>query len=403
MKIKRYRKIYRPRSRFTNIRFILPLILVVGALVFMVVSLWGPFQDFLNGRIEGDPGSSSSQNSSASGVLPEQPENPSTAGDLPTGADLQTLVPTVMPQSVAASSSTDLFIHQAKEMGANACVVELKDNTGQLYFSTDNEAALSASVLSMNLIDTTAVVEDIRAAGMEPVALLHAFRDYRVYSALTDGYVRYQPNPELTWLDNSQEAGGRPWLNPCSQIAQDYILDLVGDAIDAGFTTIMLDSVQFPEAAGGLNYAQFSEDPTMDKAQVLTEFMERVKQLAQQKGAQVIMVVEGRALFETDTMRYGGNPLTFGADSYAIDLIPANVGTNLTVGGELFENPAYDVYNFFTAALAAIEQQNPGVQIMPMIDCSEGVTAEVRDAFVQIVRNAGLSSWYLYSPTGNGV
>ena len=52
---------------------------------------------------------------------------------------------------------------------------------------------------------------------------------------------------QMIWLDNEASKGGKPWLNPYSQTAQNYLLEVVKEVKNLGVDAILLDGVQLPD------------------------------------------------------------------------------------------------------------------------------------------------------------
>lgn len=53
--------------------------------------------------------------------------------------------------------------------------------------------------------------------GITPLPRVFAFKDHTAPSTLMEARIGLENQPGWMWLDNSKEAGGRPWLNPYSQ------------------------------------------------------------------------------------------------------------------------------------------------------------------------------------------
>ena len=73
------------------------------------------------------------------------------------------------------------------------------------------------------------------------MASIYTFRDHRYPSANNAAATQYMDS-DFLWVDNDPEKGGKAWLNPFSQQAQDHIRKIVDDACAAGFEQIVLQA-----------------------------------------------------------------------------------------------------------------------------------------------------------------
>ena len=391
VKIKRYTRIYRRRSPWQDPKLWICILLLIGLAVFVGISMADPIRDFLAGDfVQRTPESSSAESSLT--PLPEVEPAPTPQG---TPAAFDSLVMVEVSRESLTLENIESLIAEVRSAGANAVVVELKAADGTLYFRSQNELARAADAVSLSPVDLRTMTGLLREEGIETVALLEAFRDDTAHQGSTDSYIRYDPNPDMLWLDESADNGGMPWLDPYSEAAQQYVIDLAGELAEMGVGHILLASAQFPDVAG-LEFALFQNPEGWTKQEALIHFFEGMRAELAPYGAGVILQVDGAdALYGNDDA-YGGSPFALGADAYAVNLIPSTVGEDLQIGEVIYTNPAYDVFNFYTAALTAIENANPGVTLMPMVDPSE---TDQLESVLNILSRFGISSYLLSTPT----
>lgn len=132
---------------------------------------------------------------------------------------------------------------QLASQGVKYAVVTLKDSTGVVYYASQVPAA-AASPASVT-VDPARVAAIFREEGLIPVAKLAAFCDpagARADHAMAIGY----KGQAYLWLDNKASADGKPWLNPYTDAAVQYIGDLIDELHTAGFEQMVLENVQFP-------------------------------------------------------------------------------------------------------------------------------------------------------------
>lgn len=122
--------------------------------------------------------------------------------------------------------------------------IPLKVSGGEVYFnSTNEEAWRSGAVKSMIMLPEYA--ETIKSAGFRPAALLSTYCDNIMPASYPlAGYVTVNGNDQ--WIDDSYEAGGKPWLSPYSDLSVNYLSYLAGEAVEAGFDYVVCSDFTFP-------------------------------------------------------------------------------------------------------------------------------------------------------------
>jgi hypothetical protein len=123
--------------------------------------------------------------------------------------------------------------------------VPLKISGGEIYYATNNYYANSSGIVrsTSKLSD---IVSAIASAGYKPVATVSTFYDNVVPNYFRDmSYLTVEDGSQ--WIDNSVEAGGKPWMNPFSQGAVNYNNDIVEEVSEAGFDKVVCYDFIFPD------------------------------------------------------------------------------------------------------------------------------------------------------------
>jgi hypothetical protein len=172
--------------------------------------------------------------------------------------------------SLSALSSEEDIAAQAQalaEQGVQYALVTLKDTSGYIYYPSTVSAA--ASSIAATVVDPEAIASAFHDAGITPVAWLAAFRDpVTPYTSRSMG-IHYGGGEHL-WLDAaSVSAGGKPWLNPYSDEAVQYIGDLIEEVHGFGFEQVVLGNVQFPTAVSAKQ--EFGTTGGRSRAEQLTQ------------------------------------------------------------------------------------------------------------------------------------
>ena len=318
-KIKRYGSIYGRNSGSLAI----VMVMVVGLAIFGVAGwlLYTPIHDFIMSVGEEKPAASES--------VPTQPKK-----EEPTAPDKQqqTVVATksenmnavYLPVSVIEDREAfSASLEKAAAAGFNSVVIDAKDASGSVLYLSNNDVAKSSGVAAPNAYDAAAAAKAIKEKGLSPVVRLHAFRDALAPIAAREMAVHYY-DTEVYWFDNAPELGGKPWLNPYSEKAQNYILSLIEELCAAGFETVLLDSVQFPSGVG-LDKAGYGVNAAnTPKLQRLITFTDKAKNQALAKGAELILCSDGEWLApgaEADNQKiYGETPAKLFDDGVMLEL-----------------------------------------------------------------------------------
>ncbi len=202
-------------------------------------------------------------------VLPEETPAP-TAEPTPEPtpiAEVGVIEGTWADVSLSALTSPELIADTVSALtaqGVTYVVVPLKDTSGYIHYASGLEKA--AGSIAANCIDAAAVATAITEAGMIPVASISTFQDPLSVYQDRDMGIRYQ-STEYMWLDNTADAGGKPWLNPYATLAVDFIGDVVQEVADLGYAQVVLSQVQFPSQVSTSQY--FGEVGTATRADAL--------------------------------------------------------------------------------------------------------------------------------------
>ncbi len=195
--------------------------------------------------------------------------------------------------------------------------MEAKGSDGLVCFKSENETALENGTVWSMSYDAAAAAKQIKAAGMRPAARIWAFRDPLLSAARRDLAVLYG-NSEARWLDNSLNKGGKSWLNPCSEEARRYLIDLAVELTEAGFEEIFLTGLQFPTGLQ-IEYANYGIRD-FSRSQMLSDFVAEITKEVEAAGGvlranvpadSLSSVKDERSAAQQDALNermYGGSP-----------------------------------------------------------------------------------------------
>lgn len=132
---------------------------------------------------------------------------------------------------------------QLAQQGTAYALITFKEASGSIYYAS--AVTNAADSIAADVVDAQRIAEILRQEGIIPVAQICAFQD--PVAAYTDRSMAIHYSADMLWLDNvSAEAGGKPWLNPYSASAVQFVGDLIGELRDLGYEQVVLTGVQFP-------------------------------------------------------------------------------------------------------------------------------------------------------------
>ena len=410
-KIKRHQKInWSGRGR--NRRATLPETALVVVLLAVVAGLgwllYTPVYNFIMG-LTLEPSQQPTQSQSAPETpepLPQesQPEEGSSSQpeeNHPPVTVLGEIRGVYMPAAYQQSDLlADRFLDSLQGSDINAVLVDLKDANGVVHYQSSLEQVAANGAQSEQAVDAAWLVKKLKDRGYTPIGRVSAFQDKTAPRSMADSAVKYQ-GTQTNWIDNSLQNGGKPWLNPYSLDAQNYISDIAYEAAEKGFEIIILDSVQFPTGYS-LELATYGDTGGRSRQEVLTQFADRVSERLAGRDCRVLVQVFSGTMLTGDA--YGEDPAALIRDRGVIDLSPAMLGAWFQLGEERIENPVQKPYAIVNFLLEHIGPQAGTIAILQDYTASwlagEPYGRAQVEEQLRALRDNGLNSYILYDPEG---
>ena len=305
------------------------------------------------------------------------------------------------------AAGRDALLDQTAAAGFNAVLFDLKGENGDLYYVSATELAVQSKATAADALpmeELAALATRMREKGLLPLPRLYAFKDHKAPYQLHTAKIQLDDNHAWTWLDNSKDKGGKPWLNPYSADAHRYILGLLEELKGVGFTAVMLDGVQFPLQTSSAYFGD-GEWKSLSKGDMLKKFVEEATQTM--GDGDLLLAAPGLATLGDGTAPYGGNPLTQGAKTVAPILLPSTLGSRIASGEETLNNPADHPYDAVRLALSQVrlrlqlmdEAERP--LIVPWLQAEGYSATQVGDQIRAVKESGGEDAPYiLYHPDG---
>ncbi|MBQ7874116.1 MAG: hypothetical protein IJ306_03000 [Oscillospiraceae bacterium] len=364
-KVKHYRsRIYNP-IRGKIIKGV--LIAVIAAAIFGIGWFaYEPLMEAINERnkeiIEEDP-------------VPPKPQEPAYEPLPEEFLEKETVAVTVPEDKLYSSLDYYEFLNSLDEE-VTAVVIDMKTQSGTVTYSSSQVSVINAGAIHENAVNLENRIKVARNLGFDIVVRVYAFEDSTAPYNAGDMAIRYESEEGVLWLDDSVDNGGKPWLNPYSDTAQKYILDIIYDAIDCGADAILLDGVRFPEEEG-MDYAYFGVSAEgISRGEILEQFTQRIYSSTVLTDTDLIIGYDSYAVI-TGSDIYGGSPLEFTADGYA-----PSIDLNDFVGERInedfyFKELPEDLTELITKIYDSLGNI-AGLDLLPVASCEGFTKAEMK-------------------------
>ncbi len=401
-KIKHHKRIYR-RSAGSIILRVLIIAAAVAVLFGLGWALYAPVSSWIGQR--------QNQNDLTVGTSEQTPEAPTQqAGEEIPAEAPPTQAPQTEPQETDIASMTaylpietvaepqqfEKALQSAADAGYDSIMFDLKTADGTVNYAISYDELTDARVTRQNPIDLNAVAEQIRQAGLIPVASIWTFRD-NLYPSANNAASTYYQDSDFLWVDNSPEKGGKPWINPFSQAGQDYIRKIVEDACAAGFQSIVLQGVQFPEGYA-LDMIDYGEHASEDKHAFLKTYLSQMTEYAAEKGVELMPMFSAPSMLGANNAMYFGDTSDLSPSLTAVDLRLSVFGNGLNTDSVSIPEPSVNAYNTIKTASAAVCTKLPDGQLVGVLDGKELSESELSSQ-VQGASEGGIKRCIIVDPT----
>jgi len=408
-RIKR-KSIYNNKHRRKGPLFFAALILGACLVVFLGYSIQEPLELLLSGKFSMSSSLPSSQPLTSS----TSSNNLNTSSKLPASSLISSNIASTnlrgifLSQSyLLDSASLDKVIASSKSVNINLAVVELKGENGKVAYNSKVAAAQGSGIVASGAPEGTITAQKLSAAGITPAAKISCFKDPVAPVFMFNAAVLYSGDHSIRWLDSN----GNRWLNPYSDKAQQYIIDLAKEAVSMGYKQIFLDNVEFPV---GTNQAWLGDNmPSREDA--LKAFVAKVTQEVQAVGGKVSVIMPGNAAIGQIDPLSGQNQsiYSFNADYLSPNICPSLFfKASVTIGSTVITKPDQTPGDTVSAAAQFLKQQSgakitstlPFIQAFTNTGLGDGFfkqyTSADINAEITALKNAGINNFVLYSPQG---
>ena len=216
----------------------------------------------------------------------------------------------ITPEELA-SSSAESILSSIKQAGCNTAVFEFKDEYGYVYFDINSFIGGSADKKIGSAWDTLNTLSD---ADIICAAYISCFKDTVAASSLSG--MELNTSSGIIFKDNNDCC----WLDPFSESAEDYLLNIIKKAHEGGFSYIILDNICYPTDFS-VSSPVYSSGTAAEKNTALISFINKATLAAGNEKIITLCDISGFApLSQIPNEKYGATLLDASCIAYSIDL-----------------------------------------------------------------------------------
>lgn len=302
--------------------------------------------------------------------------------------------------STASGRSYPALLDRMVAHGMNAIVLDVKDYDGLLTYPSKVPLAVeSGAVHSPPIRSYARAVRFAHERGVSVIARVSCFNDQLTAKA--------HPSMAIRGISGHPYRNG--WLDPRNERAQDYVIDLVKEAIEMGVDEIELDYVRFPVL--GMKNIDFGVDTKKDptaKVDVITRFVERVHTVTRAHAVPLSLDVFGVIAFgqRADIENLGQDPAELAKHSEFLSpmVYPSHYDAGFMGIDEPGDHPEL-VGMGVKHMLAQLEERGvlkSGARIRPWLQAMRHKSSNYGAGYIQEeIRTgdrAGAAGWLLWNP-----
>ncbi|SDB57354.1 hypothetical protein SAMN02910298_02954 [Pseudobutyrivibrio sp. YE44] len=170
---------------------------------------------------------------------------------------------------IAGTEKMDEIINIINNSDANAIVLDVKDDFGNITFKMDNQYVQENEACIPYISDIEGLLSKLKENNIYVIARIPCFKDPILAKAKSDLCLKTSDGTPVT------DANGNEWVNPAKEEVWEYIISIAETCCELGFDEIQLDYVRFPVGQNA-EEAIYGVDTNDDNRQrYINEFLTR--------------------------------------------------------------------------------------------------------------------------------
>jgi hypothetical protein len=283
--------------------------------------------------------------------------------------------------SAEAAQSDEAFaglLDLAADTAVNALVFDTKTEDGLVLYDTRVEVAHEIGAVSV-FYDPAQRLAQAHDQGLYTITRVVAFEDDRRARAFPD------------------EAQGGPWLDPTSESARSYVLELADEACQIGFDEIQFDYVRYPSGQAAESSGQ--RDLTQEeRLAAISGFLAEARALLHPQGCVISAAIFGIVASSPDDQGLGQRPEELSAQVDAIS--PMVYPSHYSPGWLGFTDPNEHPYDVTADAIGdATPRLHETSSLRPYLQAFWWSNEQIRRS-IQAAEDAG-TGWLLWNILSN--
>jgi len=280
-----------------------------------------------------------------------------------------------------AAQSDEAFtglLDLAEETAVNALVFDTKTEAGHVLYDTRVEAAHEIGAVKV-FYDPVERISQAHDAGLYTITRVVAFED--------DVRASVRPDERLVG----------PWLDPASETARAYVLDIAEEACDLGFDEIQFDYVRYPSGRAAETSGQ--RDLTQEqRLAAVSGFLSEARERLHPMGCAIAAAVFGIVTSSPDDQGLGQRPEEVSAQ---VDVLsPMVYPSHYSPGWLGFDDPNEHPYDVTTDAITdALPRLHETATLRPYLQAFWWSNDQIRQS-IQAAEDAG-TGWLLWNILSN--
>ena len=299
------------------------------------------------------------------------------------------------PDSMADSDSLDEALDELSASGCSAVIFPVKTEGGVFHYATKLDfvdTVIDGNDPVVSELSAEEIVNAAKSRGLRPVALVSVLYDNNRYGDYRDGSYRSEDGD--TWLDTSPDKGGKPWLSPFDETAQEYLCDIVTELGKAGFTEVICDDFIFPEfRSSDIDMLGEEVSPYSDRYHALTSLAVMMNEAGNEAGTEVLLRITANSVIRGYSELFYPDELT--GCRIMIDYSENNISRTMVAGDDEIILDDMEMYDKITAVYGEVSDRCGDLPSYPMLD-RESMSADEFDRAVKALTAMGYDKYYVY-------
>ena len=299
------------------------------------------------------------------------------------------------PDSMADADSLNAALDELGASGCSAVIFPVKTEGGVFHYATELDfvdTVIDGNDPVVSQLSASDIVNAAESRGLRPVAIVSVLYDNNRYGDYRDGSYRSEDGD--TWLDTAPEKGGKPWLSPFDETAQEYLCDIVTELGKAGFTEVICDDFIFPEfRSSDIDMLGEEVSPYSDRYHALTSLAVMMNNAGNEAGTEVMLRITANSVIRGYSELFYPDELD--GCRIMIDYSENNISRTMVAGNEEVILDDMDMYEKITAVYGEVSSRCGDLPAYPMLD-RESMSADDFDEAVKALTAMGYDKYYVY-------